>query len=306
MGKHAYLIMAHHRPDLLRELLDALDDDRNDIYIHVDKKSSERVWDYKTRNSKVVLVKPMSVNWGGYSQIECEYRLFKEAFSGGPYDYYHLMTGVTYPLKSQDYIHDFFDAHKGTEFVGFDNKEDYSFRARYYYLFSEAGKRVGLVNRAKWRLREYWLEIQKKHHYDRLKKAPFRNIEIKKGLAYVSVTNELVKYILDQKKVVKKLLGHSISGDEIFIQTLVYGSEFREKVYDYNNEFDGCMRIMAWDDVYGEREGHNYIMQDLDALMNSDKLFALKFEGKDGLDLIKELKKKNGTNNASIDNHTNL
>jgi hypothetical protein len=36
--KHAYLIMAHHRPDILRELLAAHDDPRNDVYLHIDRK----------------------------------------------------------------------------------------------------------------------------------------------------------------------------------------------------------------------------------------------------------------------------
>ena len=36
--KHAYLIMAHHEFEVLGKLVQALDDERNDIYIHFDKK----------------------------------------------------------------------------------------------------------------------------------------------------------------------------------------------------------------------------------------------------------------------------
>ena len=32
--KHAYLIMAHSQWELLEQLLKALDDERNDIYLH--------------------------------------------------------------------------------------------------------------------------------------------------------------------------------------------------------------------------------------------------------------------------------
>ena len=38
MKKHAYLIMAHTQPELLKKLLQMLDDERNDIYLHIDKK----------------------------------------------------------------------------------------------------------------------------------------------------------------------------------------------------------------------------------------------------------------------------
>lgn len=38
MSRHAYLIMAHNEPDILNKLLLLLDDERNDIFIHYDKK----------------------------------------------------------------------------------------------------------------------------------------------------------------------------------------------------------------------------------------------------------------------------
>ena len=36
--RHAYLIMAHNEWSLLNVLLSLLDDDRNDIYLHIDQK----------------------------------------------------------------------------------------------------------------------------------------------------------------------------------------------------------------------------------------------------------------------------
>ena len=39
-NRHAYLIMAHNQWELLAQLLATLDDERNDIYLHVDKKAS--------------------------------------------------------------------------------------------------------------------------------------------------------------------------------------------------------------------------------------------------------------------------
>lgn len=36
--KHAYLILAHNEPELLSLLIERLDDARNDIYIHFDRK----------------------------------------------------------------------------------------------------------------------------------------------------------------------------------------------------------------------------------------------------------------------------
>lgn len=39
MNKHAYCIMAHGNWQQLQLLINALDDVRNDIYLHVDKKA---------------------------------------------------------------------------------------------------------------------------------------------------------------------------------------------------------------------------------------------------------------------------
>ena len=36
--KHAYLIIAHNEFEILKRLIQALDDERNDIYIHFDRK----------------------------------------------------------------------------------------------------------------------------------------------------------------------------------------------------------------------------------------------------------------------------
>lgn len=39
MKKHAYLIIANKNPEQLKKLLGSLDDERNDIYLLIDKKS---------------------------------------------------------------------------------------------------------------------------------------------------------------------------------------------------------------------------------------------------------------------------
>ena len=38
MKRHAYLILAHKNPRQLRKLIALLDDPRNDIFVHVDRK----------------------------------------------------------------------------------------------------------------------------------------------------------------------------------------------------------------------------------------------------------------------------
>lgn len=42
-AKHAYLIMAHKDPEQLKLLISLLDDPRNDIFVHCDKKSDPSI-----------------------------------------------------------------------------------------------------------------------------------------------------------------------------------------------------------------------------------------------------------------------
>ena len=71
MGKHAYLIMAHQDIALLNELLSCLDDERNGIYLHLDKRMKFREEElYVPKHTKIQRIKRCNVTW---SMITCIY-----------------------------------------------------------------------------------------------------------------------------------------------------------------------------------------------------------------------------------------
>ncbi|MCM1284182.1 MAG: beta-1,6-N-acetylglucosaminyltransferase [Roseburia sp.] len=279
--------MAHHRPDLLQKLLDAIDDCRNDIFVHIDKKSTLEAECFKVKNAKLFFIKRINVNWAGYSQVECEYRLLEAAISTGVHAYYHFLTGVSYPLWNQDYLHTFFAKRPEVEYIGFDNASDYSGRVRYYYLFAEHGKLKGISGRLVYYLRKVLLFLQKVGRVDRIRTT---NLIIKKGCAYWSITDQFARFVLDQEPMVRSLFKYTMYGDEVFIQTLAYNSTFRENIYNLENEYNGAMREVAWPStVLAGRPGCNFNLNDLEYLLNSSRLFALKFESSDGLELINRI-----------------
>lgn len=62
MGKHAYLIIANRNPNQLNQLLNTLDDSRNDIYLLLDKKSSSNFHRiYKPHFSSLYKIKPINI-----------------------------------------------------------------------------------------------------------------------------------------------------------------------------------------------------------------------------------------------------
>mgnify|MGYP001737990037 CR=1 FL=1 len=71
--KHAYLILAHNEPELLSLLVERLDDVRNDIYIHFDRKLSI-LPDIKTQHAGLYILKDrVDVRWADVSMLEAEY-----------------------------------------------------------------------------------------------------------------------------------------------------------------------------------------------------------------------------------------
>lgn len=137
-GKHAYLIMAHHRFDVLKMLLTDLDYEDNDIFLHIDRKTKDVPTDELkacVRKSRLVLIERIPVYWGHFSQTRCVLNLLKAATETSHYDYYHLLVGVEFPLMTQDRIHRFFDENQGKEFIGFADGVDIEKRVKYYYFW---------------------------------------------------------------------------------------------------------------------------------------------------------------------------
>ena len=56
---------------------------------------------------------------GGGTQIVAELFLLREA-AKTPHMYYHLLSGNDLPIKSNQYIYQFFDSHLGEEFIHID------------------------------------------------------------------------------------------------------------------------------------------------------------------------------------------
>lgn len=117
--KHAFLIIAHNEYPILEVLLSMLDDERNDIYLHIDKRAValyQKIKGFKTKKAGFYLIeKSIKVYWGDISLVKAEYLLFETALKNGTYVYYHLLSGTDLPIKSQDYIHEFFHLISASE-----------------------------------------------------------------------------------------------------------------------------------------------------------------------------------------------
>lgn len=284
----AYLIMAHHKFDILKLLLQDLDDERNNIFLHVDRKSGEfDVDDIKNAVHKatLIIIDRMPVFWGDFSQIQCELNLLKAATNYMHHDYYHLLVGVEFPLKSQDKIHAFFENHKGYEFIGFDDKGYFLDRIQYYYFFKKYERNTSRTKKEE-KFNEWGDRLLAKQRKLGINRVRHHEAEYKKGYANWSITHDLACYILSKKEKIKRKYHHTMCADEVFMHTLVYHSRFYDKVYDKENEYHSAMRFTTWEDA------HNQIhMKDLPTLLQSEALFARKFDDEQAVEIIMQIKK---------------
>ena len=203
------------------------------------------------------------------------------------YDYYHLITGVDLPLKSNEEIANFFESHREKEFVDFDKNDNltkkfysrferFHFRKRrffknkllkfFFFSLEAIGELLGFVIGA---------FFGKRH------KRFSRNATFMKGSAYFDITHDLADYIVNQEQLIKKLYCYSICCDEVFLQTIVYNSPFKEKVTDINT------RYIDWNTHANNPK--TLTIDDYNSIKKSNCLFARKFSSTQSRDLIKKL-----------------
>ncbi len=76
--KHAYCILAHGSPGILKVLIGLLDDPRNDIYLHLDAKVDVGAFrDLRPVRAGFAFVKErVNANWGGRALSARRWRRF--------------------------------------------------------------------------------------------------------------------------------------------------------------------------------------------------------------------------------------
>lgn len=118
--KIAILIQCHKNPKQINLLLERLNHPQIDCYVHIDKKAD---FSNEIVHRENVFVLPdeqrISVEWAQISQVTATLNLLNAATAsiGRSYDYYWLISGQDWPLRSADEIVKFFEKHSGVNFV---------------------------------------------------------------------------------------------------------------------------------------------------------------------------------------------
>lgn len=288
--KHAFLVIAHNNWDYLKQVIETLDSDLCDFYIHVNTKvsfPSNIDFSESVRKSKVYFTPRIPIIWGEYGICEASIIALKEAYqNGGGYDYYHLLTGSDIPLYSMRKLDSFFEANVFNNPSG-KMKTNYlsagkpnakmASRVKYYNSFighwRDSNKCTRKIATASNTLLCY---IQRFMGIDRFKRA---GVELYCGSSWWSITHDFAEYYLSKSEWAEKQFGRAtFAADEFVPHTVLMNSKFRDSCYDPPNGIHKNLRLLDFDGGNGYGSPKVWTMDDKEILVSSKDLFARKFE----------------------------
>jgi Core-2/I-Branching enzyme len=261
----AHLVITYTDPLQTERMIRRMEHPDFDFYIHVDKKMDINSHLFLAKIPNVYLIKDrVNVVWAGYKTVEATLRSVKEIFNTGrSYEYIHLMSGQDYPIKSAAFIHDFFSARNGKEFLQFEHFDEwadesyprireyhltnYNFPGRYYFQW--------LMNKL--------LPVRK---------SPLP-MEYYGSSMFWALTAGCLRYIIDlidKNTRLRRFMQLTWGSDEFLFQTLVMNSSFKKNVVNDN--------LLFLDRDKGAPHPNVLTFNHLQELLNSEKLFARKFD----------------------------
>jgi len=225
--KIAYLIIVHNNPNHFYRLIKALSSSNSNFFIHIDQKSKLSDFSKITGKNIYFCKDRVPVYWGEFSLVQATINLIRQALESNCYfDYYILLSGVDYPLKSNLDINQFLQTHKGNEFIN-----------RVKMPCPEAGKPISRLIFYKLETGDYrrqfvnhcngitkWKRDYKKYLG---KLVPYG------GSAWWALTPTACQYILDfldrEPNIVNYFVNTHIP-EEMFFQTILENSQFKERI----------------------------------------------------------------------------
>lgn len=279
-----YGIITHKNSNILRNTINLLYRD-NDIILHVDKKVDKAIFgEYKSVAD--IMDNSVNVQWGTYSQIESTLNIIKNAMKYN-FDYLCIISGDDMPLKSSTMIKEFFERNKGKEFIGIDTGINYNSiknRVKYEHKGYHYKKNKNILEKVVAKVQKE-LSLQKKNNkFELLPK-------LYKGPNWFCVSHEFCIYLLDyieNNKWYEDAFKKSLCGDEVFFQTIIMNSKFKNRIYRLNEVDDNHMALRYIDWKTGPEYPRLLDENDFEKIKedkNSDCIFARKFN--ENLDINK-------------------
>lgn len=175
------------------------------------------------------------VNWGGFNSVLATLELMRSAFNDNQYDYFVILQGLEYPIKSNREIEQFFNENYGTEFIKAqdishttDKNQTFKFHLNY------DNDNLSFVRKPKQALfrKMYMLGFPLKFKENYCSTAKGDKLTVYQGCAQFAVTKNLVEYILDfanKNNLFNYYFKKVFAPDESYFHTIIYNSQYKLK-----------------------------------------------------------------------------
>lgn len=291
-AKHAFLILAHCQPKQIRILLSLLDDPRNDIYIHIDRKApfGAKALEGCCVHSQVHFIEPrICVHWGGVSIMRAELALLKAAVPGH-YAFYHLLSGQDLPIKPQEEMFASFDAHPDREFLNFWEFKSHTLNRVHYFTVFPEGAGFFLTNLINVTVKGILMALGVRINED---------VNFHMASQWFSITHPCAEYVLSKESWLEKVFRHTNTPDELFLATVIWNSPFRERLYDATKHVQNVdihnssnMHFIDWTRGTSVRHPWTFRKGDEQLLDSVPQFWARKFDERIDADIIDHVRKR--------------
>lgn len=279
--KIACLILAHKNPVQLNELIEILDCNEIDFYIHLDKKVKKKNFDsFEEKNNVFFIENRVSVSWATFSLVQATINSLREIIIKQKYDYINFISGQDHPIKSKTDIVQFLKDNNGTEFI---TTIPFS-KSNEWWIENE--RRVFKYNFQNWKI-PFKYKIQRLVNIITPKRENPNGYIISGNAQWFCITTNCAKYIINTIDTNKKLVTffkYVWGADEFFFSTIVYNSPFKQKTKEN-------LTYVEW---VLPHNGHpkTLMIDDFEKIMASDKFFARKFDNNIDQSIINKIKNK--------------
>ena len=252
--KVGYCILAHKDPAFINRVAHKLTDGTdNYCFIHIDAKSQEfKIHDENESGQIHWIENRIPVYWGGYSVVEAELIMLREAIEYG-LDRYVIMHGADYPLFSNAFIEDYFSRNKDIEFIKAVNETTGSKREWYRYIPKNYLDRPNYIKRLKNKLNViFWRsELPKPNRIPYLL-MDGKTWDIYRGWGHFSITHRCAEYVLhfaETHITYNDFFKHVYVPDESYFHTIIFNTEWKYKttigkpIQEYDRSLENLLNL---------------------------------------------------------------
>ena len=269
----AYYIAAHHKSYQFRWLFASLYNESDLFLVHIDRKACE-AFEADCAAAigaapNVIVLPRMDVNWGGWSQVKSELSAMRLALRAEQrWSYFVNLSGQDYPIQSRSHIQRSLEQAWPRSFIRVWSHEQ---------VRSTDPLDPHLANRVS-------VELFGKVKSFPLRFPPSPGKLAYKGSQWHALSREFCSWVTSDL-VARRLAGRlrfSLCPDEVFFQAAIMNSPFMHQ------RMSDCGRLFFFPGprVLG--------VADLTAILDSDNLFARKFDSRVDRDVLIEIARNRG------------